>query len=245
MTTDILFVSWNRRAFTELALRCLIENTDWGYADRLVIYDNGSDDGAREAIDAAIVHVPVPVELVSHAWHSPVEVMSRYLHELGADVDTFAKIDNDVAVPPGWLRSMLSVYDRDNVSLLGMEAGMTQVAGRDGDDAWNGVYRFEPSTHIGGIGLMRRSAFDAGNWPLKAHGQRNGFTEWQHQNRPRRGWITPDLPVVLLDRLPIDPWRSLSARYEELGWQRPWPKWDPVWMRWAYEWLLEREGIAA
>jgi hypothetical protein len=76
------------------------------------------------------------------------------------------------------------------------------------------------ASHIGGIGLMRVSTFKR-RTRLVANG-RFGFTEWQHEYQPKRGWITPDLPVVLLDRMPIEPWASLSARYISEGWQRRW-----------------------
>ena len=70
---------------------------------------------------------------------------------------------------------------------------------------------------------MRRQAFfDARYLPIPRG--RYGFTEWQHECKPTRGWITPDLPVVLLDRLPFDPWLGLAEMYVEKGWQRDWPK---------------------
>lgn len=72
---------------------------------------------------------------------------------------------------------------------------------------------------------------------------RSGFSEWQHTYQPVRGWIRPDLPVALLDRVPLEPWLSLSQEYIANGWQRPQGIWDARWMSWAYE-HLETEAAA-
>jgi hypothetical protein len=122
------------------------------------------------------------------------------------------------------------------LELLGMEAGMTEVAGRDGKP-WDGIYGYEPATNIGGVGVMRSSAFEGRK--MKASG-RYGFTEFQHHHNPVRGWIKPDLPIVLMDRLPMEPFASFSRQYVFHGWQRDWPKWEPEsMMEWAYEWIGE------
>lgn len=239
MTVDVVFMAWNRLEFTKASFSALASNTDWDRVRRLVVYDDGSEDGTRDWLEAALADFPADVVFRAERFGSPVSLMAVYLRR-DDPAEVFAKIDSDVAVPPGWLGEMLAVLDRNpSVELLGMEAGMTRVAGRDGAP-FDGVRTVEPSSHIGGVGLMRRSAFES-RAGLAADG-RNGFTEWQHTHRPARGWIAPDLPVVLLDRLPFDPWRSLSAEYVERGWQRPWPSWDPVWMRWAWEWFSTEGG---
>lgn len=249
MTIDVLYLAWNRLEFTRASLAALRANTEWDLVRRLIIHDDGSTDGTREMLEDELEDWPVPVELrLETNSGSPVDVMRRYLHGPHATPATiFAKIDSDVAVPPGWLGHMNDVMERNpGVELLGMEAGMTRVVGRGegyGDLPWDGVYGWQLSSHIGGVGLMRTSTFDARR-PLRPDG-RFGFTEWQHIHRPARGWITPDLPVVLLDRLPFEPWLSLSDTYEELEWQRYWPKWDPVWMAWAWEWFTNEKEVAA
>lgn len=234
MTVDVLFLAWNRYAFTKAALACLLANTEWEHVRRLVIYDDGSVDGTLQLLQQmTLAEWPVPVELRDGDGLGPVGIMRDYLRDDPAD--WFAKVDSDAAMPVGWLAACLDVLDRDpSIDLLGMEAGMTAVAGRDGVP-FDGTYGFQESSHIGGIGLMRADAFTARR-PLVPDG-RNGFTEWQHHYQPRRGWITPDLPVVLLDRLPIEPWAIFSARYEAAGWQRPWGRWTADYMEWAWEWF--------
>lgn len=236
---DILFVAWNRREMTEASFAALLANTDWNQIETLHVHDDGSEDGTNRYLQDTLEQVPadVHVRYRSAPLRSPVQVMNEYLD--GAGADWFAKIDNDACVPPGWVDALTGVRDSNpDVDAIGMEAGMTAVANRN--EPWDGVYRLEPCTHIGGIGLIRTGAFTS---PMPANG-RYGFGDFQRHQRLRRGWITPDLPLVLLDRLPFEPWLSLSAYYVALGWQRDWPKWDPVWMRWAWEWLFPEQAAA-
>jgi hypothetical protein len=65
---------------------------------------------------------------------------------------------------------------------------------------------------------------------------RAGFTIWQHRQRVRAGWLTPDIPNVQLDRIPTEPWRTLSERYVELGWARAWDPYEHDMERW-WSWL--------
>lgn len=247
MTIDVLFVTWNRLAYTRAAFEALIENTDWSLVRRLVVWDDGSIDGTGEWLDERISELaatrPEMTIICNLANHvGPVGIMRDYLKWYTRWADAFAKVDSDVCVPPGWLGAMLGVLEADpSIELLGMEAGMTEVAGRDGKP-WDGVYRFQDATNIGGVGVFRTSAF-LDRPPLVPNG-RFGFTEWQVDNDLRRGWITPDLPVVLLDRLPLEPWSELAVLYVEAGWQRPWPCWDRHWMAWAWEWF-QRDEVPA
>lgn len=234
---DILFAAWNRLAFTQAAFGALLANTDWQHVHTLHIHDDGSTDGTAlwlaDAVEAAELPDHLTVRYEKIRYGSPVAVMARHLEICGSP--WFVKLDNDACVPPGWLEALLTVRDAyPGVDLIGMEAGMTAAPGREPD--WDGSRHLEPCTHIGGIGLMRRAAFD--RRPLKPNG-RFGWQDFQLEYDLNRGWITPDLPLVLLDRLPFQPWAGRSASYEDAGWQRPWPKWDATWMAWAWEWFAE------
>lgn len=234
MTLDIIYLAWNRLDYTRASFETLLENTNWEHVRRLIVYDDGSTDGTREYLDDAIQRCPVEHGLSHLGFGSPVATMNHYLD--GTDADAFVKIDNDIAAPPGWLDALLHVwYAHDELELLGMEAGQTKIGGRD--EEWDGVYGYRPCTHIGGIGLMRVSAFTTRDRP-RVKG-RFGFTEWQHRMDPVRGWIEPDLLVPQLDRIPADPWRSLSLAYIERGWQRTWPKMDEQWAAPYFAWFLD------
>jgi hypothetical protein len=166
--------------------------------------------------------------------------MNWYLENFG-DSDRFAKIDSDIVVPPGWLEALTGVMDRNpKVDLLGFEAGRMGPPGHNGapwdwDRPLEG-YDFEKGSHIGGVGLMKTSVFSKHPGMRTTQG-RFGFTEWQHEYRDVvRGWITPDLLVSELTRIPFEPWVSLSAEYAERDWERDWPKYHPRWDYWWSWW---------
>jgi glycosyltransferase involved in cell wall biosynthesis len=236
---DVLFFSWNRLAFTEQTFELLLQNTAWERVRRLLVYDDGSTDGTREYLEAALTRAPIASHFAYVGFGSPVASMNVYLDDDPADA--FAKVDNDIAVPPGWLDAMVGVLDgHPELELLGMEAGQTELAGRDGKP-WDGVYRYRDCSHIGGVGLMRSSAFLTRPRPV-AKG-RFGFTEWQHDENPTRGWIEPDLLVPQLDRIPLEPWLSLSESYRARRWQRIWPLMDETWGAPYYDWLRFRCAV--
>jgi hypothetical protein len=240
-TVEILFVAWNRLDFTTASWAWMVAHTNWQLVSKVVIYDDGSEDGTqeflrdREGIEFTVgkrKHV-VPVELRVSDLRSPPAIMNHYLAT--SEVDLFAKIDNDIALPPKWLDTMVNViWDRPDLDLLGMEAGMVALQGRDGLDL---VYDIEPCTHIGGVGVMRVGAFRSR--PAIPFRGRFGFGEWQQRYEVSRAWIVPDINCPQLDRLPFEPWLSLTETYIENGWSREWPKYDAQWMRPYWEWLDE------
>lgn len=224
MTTDILYLAFNRLEFTEITFELLLANTTWPLVETLYIYDDGSEDGTREYLEGWLGDLPV-----DHVWRetnyrSPVAIMNDYVGRASADL--FAKVDSDIAMPPGWLEQSLEIFDLyPEVELLGLAAGWSMV--KAGPPNW------QPASHIGGVGLMKRSAFTS-RQPPEAEG-RQGFTTWQHKWEPRRGWIQPDILAVQLDLIPEEPFVSLAASYVEKGWARYWP---PMEDERLWEWVL-------
>lgn len=250
-TLDVLFVAWNRLEFTRAALELLLANTDWTLVRRLVVIDDGSTDGTAEYLQDALAYVTGDwgVEVVFHRTEGlgPPAIMNLYVQTLAAGAATFAKIDNDIAVPPGWLPAMLDVHARSGVELLGMEAGRLGVPGRDEhpEPQEPAGYGWEACSHIGGVGLMALAAFTARHPIPGKRNRRFGFTEWQDRWDVPRAWIYPDLLVPQLDRVPLEPWRSLSREYVGRGWQREWPDYSPAWMRPYFDWLPGAEAALA
>ncbi len=212
--------------------------------------DDGSEDGSRdwlrescllleqafhdEEIDCEVVFVTPPEH-----FGSPPALMNYYLKTIGRPQigryplheTLFAKVDNDIAMPKGWLEAGLQVMESaDRPDLLGYAAGWTNVT--DGPVGWRS------SSHIGGVGLMRRDAFH--RLPEVGADGRQGFTQWQHRwieaDELRAGWIIPDVQAVQLDLIPEEPWASWAAGYVEKGWARHWPPYgdERLW-RWVTE----------
>ncbi len=239
MSLDILYLAWNREAFTRFSFEMLLANTDWNLVDRLVVWDDYSEDGTLDYLREAVDGCPVETVVRVGGYRSPVSIMNRYVAQY--DADLFAKIDNDIVVPPGWLNDLLAVMDGSpELELLGMQAAFTQTRGPDPAPGGSGEHLWEPAHHIGGVGLMRRSAFTSRK-PMNAGG-RFGFTGWQERHEPVRGWITPDLHVCCLDQIPFEPWRSLSLDYMSRRWQREWQPYlkDSYYWHWWPEYARER-----
>lgn len=233
MTIDVVYCAWNRLKFTERTFGLLLANTNWELVRQLCVYDDGSTDGTAEYLDAAIDLCPVEwsMRLAGPPLGSPVAVMNEYLGSAGRGADWFAKIDSDIAMPPGWLDAAAAMARRSSgeLDLLGLAAGWTGNPPGSTDPGWTAT------SHIGGVGLMRVGAFSRDR-PLAWEG-RQGFTQWQHAHNVRAAWIVPDVQAVQLDLVPVEPWASLSARYLEAGWQRRWPAYadDADHWRWVVE----------
>lgn len=229
---DILYLAHNRLEFTQATIQALRHNTDWSKVRSVLLYDDDSTDGTREFL--ASVNLPVQTHFRPGTYGSPVAVMNDAICSLPHDA-TMAKLDNDTMVPPHWLNDCITALYADwDLDLLGIESHYEVAPGPRSRVHAKAEY-------IGGIGLMRLRAFSTLPRPSKLY----GFTAWQSLARiagaqgPRGitcGWIRPSMQVFLLDRMPTEPWASLSEKYVANGWQRPWPKYDPVQQAALWSW---------
>jgi glycosyltransferase involved in cell wall biosynthesis len=208
---ELFFLSHNRREFTEAALAAMLANTAWENVSSLALYDDRSKDGTADVIDAFAKTSPVQTNVRHVRLGGPVACMNNFIALRNPDL--FCKIDSDTMLPPGWLEDCLRVMHLNpGVDLLGIEAMRPVAAAPAPREA-------DPASHIGGIGLMRGRAFAKS---LPRPDGRFGFTGWQEHYDVSAAWLSPSLPVFLLDRLPFEPWASLSREYVAKGWQRPW-----------------------
>lgn len=227
---DILYVTYNRYAYTVESMKALIANTDWSLVRHFFLYDDGSDDGTWEYAQQQLAKIPVP----STPRHGrgyprpgsdvsvpgPVSATNWYLDASGDDdaAYAFAKIDNDFIVCPGWLNEMLAVFERDDLDILGMEPFL------DGPSPVPDPDRHSVACeHIGGKGLIHRRVFPDG-LRMAANGY-FGFTGFQTDREDlKKAWIQPMIPVFGLDQLPdgVGRWRELASEYAAYGWGRLW-----------------------
>ncbi len=234
---DIVFPTHNRREMVQASFEALRENTNWTLVDRLHIADDRSTDGTHDYLAMELRHFPFPARLTSQRFGGSV----NGLLDAGAHTraDIIAKIDSDVIVCPGWLDQMLTVMrEHPSLDCLGMEPGF------GGDVAPLDAPRtFEAAKWIGGVGLIRPDVFRRGR--LRQNDRFFGWTAFQ-KRLCNSGWITPALPVFLLDLLPFEPWVSLTESYIEKGWQRPLHRepgrYDQS-MSGFWEWWLESDAV--
>jgi hypothetical protein len=233
---DVLYLAHQRKEFTAESLYMLCRNTPWDIA-RLSIYTDGA--GLEVPRAAAL---PRNVYFDCRSYGGPVAIMNQWLaDDSRPHAKLFAKIDNDVILPPGWLQACHAVMNaHPELDLLGIEPPLSRTPAAwavgqppaipEDDPVVRSLVnltcapRYARCDAIGGIGMMRARAF-ATHPPMQPHGPNGvgGFTDWQWRHKDVvKGWIVPPLPCFLLDRLPIEPWVSLSREYIAQGWQRPW-----------------------
>ena len=220
--TAILFVSYNRLEYTRQSFTALLANTGWGAVDQLYVADDGSEDGTREWLREQLDASGLDWTFRTEPFGGPVAAMLWLLERIPAE-SAFAKIDNDVIVPPGWLAQAEAAAE-----WLAADCDVLGLGYREEPDPrLEAARRVEWARHIGGVGLIRKRVFNVCR-PV-ANG-RFGFTEWQeHREALGKGWLTPPLPLFELDRIPVGvgPWRALAKTYERKGWQRLWPEYPP------------------
>lgn len=230
---ELLYLTYNRLKFTQFSVERLLSNTNPALLSGVVFYDDNSSDGTSKLVELyadAIRSTDLRVAVRRSWFGSPIAVMNHYVQNSRSDF--FVKLDSDVVVPPGWLDRCWEVMSQnDHLDLLGIEPPMSRTPAPWLKGALANAAIGQPSNRfgwiktdsIGGIGLMRSRVFRE-HPPMKPHHRYGGFGDFQveHKNDLGIGWIDPPLNVFLLDRLPIEPWRSLSDEYMRKGWQRPW-----------------------
>lgn len=217
-TVALLFTSHNRLEFTRLSFAALLENTNWEMVDRLHVCDDESRDGTYEFLAEAVREAPRPATLTRRSYKGSVAALAQTAPTVTGEC--LAKIDNDVIVCPGWLDVMLDVLSASpRLDALGMEPGFGARYSMTFGLAEKRVWK--PARWIGGVGLFRTGIFRGAR--LRQNDRYFGLTAFWRRYATT-GWITPDLPVFLLDKLPFEPWRSLTQRYVAAGWSREWPE---------------------
>lgn len=105
---DIVMVSFNRKSYTESCIIEIHKRTTHPY--RLIVVDNGSDDGSRDVIlrwyRSGLVHVPILLDRnlgLERAKNIGLSCVNSRLY-----VDT----DNDLIPSPGWLGKLIALMDK-------------------------------------------------------------------------------------------------------------------------------------
>lgn len=230
---EILYLAWNRLEFTRMSFTCMKLFTDWKYVSRFVAYDDLSKDGTREFIEREMAELPVmAAELRDGGFHSPAATMNDYIALTEGEL--FLKIDNDICLPPNWTEpAMQTIREHPEVDLFGMEVGMSGIPPKKGIRSHSLV----PCRHIGGVGLMRTQSFVRRRpIPATLGDGRVGFTIWQHRQMLTPAWLAPDPMVIQLDKIPDEPWASLTEEYRRKRWNRTWDPYLPAQSDW-WSWL--------
>lgn len=205
--------TFNRLEFTKIVLEELLKNTNPSLVSEFIVVDTGSSDGTKRYVRSRLARsCPFPYRVFeisqSHVVHAMIKA-----RELSR-TPFIAKVDSDTVVPPEWLDVCHSVMSRHpDLGALGIEP-------------FNPPHDCPPEErsvryvkHVGGIGLFKKSSWSGlrpGTPPF------HGWTGHQHRSEWKKGWVDPDLKVILLDHLDFEPFSSLSKTYIRKKWQRAW-----------------------
>lgn len=238
--TDILFLSKGRPEFTRESWASLQKNTPnatfWVFTDgdesqTLNAFEITEEFGGPVACINAYFDMTEEIRRPSRGGRTPSELI--------------CKIDNDTIVPPGWLEACEYIMaQHPDVDLLGIEPWTPDTnlfPGWKEPSIEVGGHDPRVVSHIGGIGVFRRSAFERFGRPTpnSADG-RYGFTEWQWAHKDMvKAFVDPPLPVFLLDHLPSPYFMHLSKKYENEGSQRRvWGWYHPVLHSSLWDWWV-------
>jgi hypothetical protein len=248
----ILYLAKGRAEFTGASWHNLVKQTDWQHVTRIIVATDG--DEVPSVIEWSISQCQHPqVALDTERRGGPVAIMNHHLPRI--ETPYVVKLDNDVIVPPGWLKTVLAALTNTDVDILGLEPAMSRTAnpaspGRKVDRPefplarWTHFIErgggYAPAPAVGGIFAARSQVFHRRDMPTPSGFMGvGGFTQWQMEHRELQiGWLVPPLQLFLLDRLPIEPWCSFSKRYIQQGTQRPWTNYEPHLAAWLWEWWL-------
>ena len=237
---NILYVSYNRRAFTEASFAALAANTDWTQVATLHIHDDGSSDSTDKYLWEASRDLPVEVKYESRRLGGPVAAMLRHLDlcPTSQDAAAMVKIDNDFVVCPGWLPELLRVATLNpGIDCFGLQPRIGPPVPPPHADR-----TVEPARFIGGIGLIRHRAFEVCR---PTPNGRFGWSEWQTRHREvAKAWVIPDLPCFCLDLIDLEPWASLTRDYIGRDWAREWPKYESLGGNAYYDWWAKEQVLA-
>lgn len=199
---DVIYPVHNRLFYTQITFprvlhECIsTESTLW-------IYDDNSTDGSTEFIKELIERSGYKnVNYHKGVWGNSTFCINNTLEK--GEKEFMYKIDNDCVIPKGAFKFMADNIPETCGFLMMRESGDYPLIKSRSIN-----YR----THIGGIGLFRRSAFDQGL--IKSSKKYFGFTSYQTKSK----WLKCEIDAAntILD---LSPWYSREKEYSKKGWGR-------------------------
>jgi hypothetical protein len=228
---DILILTWERQEYTKHMLTSFLANTSRDLVNRVFLHDDASE-ASKENVDYfSAVSALFPRtywERPIHRVGSPVTIQANFARRQ-AETPYFIKLDSDVILHRGWLQQVAAAIEKDpTLDNVGIEPMHRLGEERDG-----GV---QPCEWISGLGAYRTENYIK-HAPPQADGIYFGLEDWMVATGQKSAWLDPCVPNFLLDRVPVEPWASLSDSYVAKGWQRPWEKYNDL-QKGLYEWWL-------
>lgn len=209
-TVDILYITYNRLAYTKITLPALIENAGADFA--LTIVDNGSTDGTVDYLAEFARRHPRQIKHIcfldkNTGISPPTNAFWR-----ASRAEFLGKVDNDTLVPPNWLKRLLQAHEQSpdlgviggfhfNLKYVDVPALEKRVISVDG-------VQLIPDAYIGGCCYLFRRSLQRSIGEIVISPRKTiGWTEYQQEIFMRghmNGYLYPLLMVEHFDD-PLDP----------------------------------------
>lgn len=203
---DILYITFNRIAYTRLTLPALIKNA--GTTFSLTIVDNGSTDGTVEYLKRIKKkHSPIIRDLILNGSNRGISEPTNKFWKT-SKAEFLGKVDNDTLVPENWLARMLAAHDQcERLGVIGgFHFNMKYV---DKDALRRRVvtinkFQLVPDAFIGGCCYLFRKSVQEKHGYLTVNPAKKsfGWTEYQKKifkNGYLNGYLYPLLLVEHFD----------------------------------------------
>lgn len=116
MTIDLIFITYNRLAYTKLALASVLAGREEEFS--LTIWDNGSTDGTTEFLRNEVGDPRISDIIFSKENIGQTAAVNQVWGNSKAEL--LGKVDNDCLVTPGWTRTLAQAHK--DISNLGVVA---------------------------------------------------------------------------------------------------------------------------
>ncbi|WP_291325476.1 glycosyltransferase [Desulfovibrio sp. UCD-KL4C] len=182
---DILYLTFNRIAYTKITLPALIENAGTDFS--LTIMDNGSTDGTVEYLQEMQEKYKNTIRKVLFNSKNIGISMPTNVFWRTAKGEFVGKVDNDTLVPKNWLSRLLEAHQKSDK--LGVVGGFHfDMAYVDVKELERRVVSLEgvsliPDAFIGGCCYLFRKSVQEKHGYLDVHPTRKtfGWTEYQQE----------------------------------------------------------------
>jgi len=174
--TDVLFLAWERPAFTLQSFQALCDGQRDTDVHDLFVYTDGYALPFDPTNDDVFGPMARKVIVDTGKFGGPVACMNDFLinraryfrskpNRGNFTVPYFLKVDNDLVLPPGAIAQLLDVAAEHNnsIDLLGIEPWCPELAAMMNPELAGQCAGVALHRHIGGIGLMRYDAFRCRN----------------------------------------------------------------------------------
>ncbi|ACS78652.1 glycosyltransferase [Maridesulfovibrio salexigens] len=220
---DILYLTFNRIAYTKITLPALIENA--GAEFSLTIIDNGSTDGTVEYLKAMQKKYKGTIKKILFNSENIGLSLPTNVFWKTSKAQFVGKVDNDTLVPEGWLARLLEAHKKSdklgvvggfhfNLAYVDQEALKRRIFSVDG-------VSLIPDAFIGGCCYLLRKTVQQqhGYLAIDQTKKTTGWTEYQ-QAIARSGYLNGYLyPLLLVEHFddPLSEYNLAYTKHREMS----------------------------